>query len=239
MPELIYGEARITYEVVISLRRATVGITVYPDKRVVVHAPRKSASTWLEQVVQSKARWILKQLSAMEAMPRERREFVSGECFSLLGQSYGLEVSLDDLPRPEAKLAADRLVVLLPRELCPEQHAQNVRNALERWYLAQAKAVLPSRVEAFSPLVGKQPAKVAVRNQQHRWGSCSSTGNINLNWRIVMAPLPVVDYVAAHEVCHLQVPNHSPAFWSLLGMVLPGYPAPREWLKVNGHKLAF
>ena len=95
------------------------------------------------------------------------------------------------------------------------------------------------RVAAFSQLMGKQPAKVAVRNQQHRWGSCSTTGNINLNWKIVMAPLWVVDYVAAHEVCHLQLHNHSAVFWHLLGTVIPDYMAPREWLKDNGHRLAF
>ena len=239
MPELRYGEARITYEVVISLRRATVGITVYPDKRVVVHAPRKAAPTWLEQIVQKKAPWILKQLAQIDAAPRGRNEFVGGESFSFLGQSYPLEVLIDDLPRPEAKLAADRLVVLLPRDLSQEQHKQNVRIALETWYLQLAKEVLPMRVEAFSQLIGEQPAKVAVRNSQHRWGSCSSNGNINLNWKIVMAPLWVVDYVAAHEVCHLQVNNHSAAFWSLLGTVIPDHRAPREWLKVNGHRLAF
>jgi predicted metal-dependent hydrolase len=239
MPDLIHGETRIPYEVVVSKRRATIGIQVCPDKRVVVRTPGKVAPLKLEQLVQTKAPWILKQISAIEATRRVRKEFVSGESFPYLGQSYPLDVSLASVPKPQVRLAGNRLLVLLPKDLGQGQHKPDVRIALETWYLERAKAVLPVRVEAFSQLISKQPAKVSVRNPQHRWGSCSANGNINLNWRIVMAPSWVVDYVAAHEVCHLQVHNHSAAFWHLLDTVMPDYKAPREWLKVNGHRLAF
>lgn len=239
MPELRHGEVRITYEVVISQRRATIGIQVRPDKLVMVRTPGKLAPLKLEQLVLRKAPWILKQISAIEAVQKERMEFVSGECFPYLGQSYPLEVSLENVPRPQTRLAGNRLSVLLPKDFGQEQHQPYVRMALEQWYRERAKEVLPVRLEAFSQLIGKHPAKVAVRNQQHRWGSCSSNGNININWRIVMAPLWVVDYVVAHEICHLQLHNHSAAFWHLLGTVMPHYPESREWLKVNGHTLAF
>ncbi|MSQ06549.1 MAG: M48 family peptidase [Dehalococcoidia bacterium] len=244
MPELLHGQTRIAYQVVVSKRRTTIGIVVGPDQRVVVRTPGRVSARHLEQVVRSKAPWILKQLAAIaarEALHPAPKELVSGECFPYLGESYPLEVSLAGVAKAQARLEAQGLVVWLPQDINdtdPAQQQTHVRTALEAWYLARAREVLPVRVAAFGGLVGKQPAKVSVRSPQHRWGSCSAQGNISLNWRIVMAPLPVVDYVAAHEVCHLQVLNHSAAFWQLLGTVMPGYPAHREWLKANGQGLA-
>ncbi len=238
MPEVFHGQTRIPYQVVVSQRRTTIGIVVGPDQRVVVRTPGRVASRHLEQMVRSKAPWILKQLARMEALQPAPKALVSGECFPYLGESYPLEVQRARVAQPQARLEAHSLVVWLPQDTNQEQRPVQVRAALEAWYMARAREVLPVRVDAFSELVGKQPARVSVRSPQRRWGSCSAKGNISLNWRIVMAELPVVDYVAAHEVCHLRVLNHSAAFWQLLGTVLPGYPAHREWLRANGQGLA-
>jgi predicted metal-dependent hydrolase len=238
MPELRYGQARIPYEVVVSQRRATVGIQVYLDRRVVVHTPGRVPARQVEQIVCSKAPWILKQLAAVEASHLPPRRFTSGEVFPCLGQSYPLELRWDDGTKPLAQLVGNNLVVWLPAYTGAEQQGPAVRAALEAWYMAQARELLPGRVAPFCQLVGRQPARVSVRSPQLSWGSCASNGNINLNWRLVMAPLPVVDYVAAHEVCHLREHNHSAAFWELVGKVLPGYREHKEWLRVNGQRLA-
>jgi predicted metal-dependent hydrolase len=245
VPEVFHGQSRIIYQVVVSQRRATIGILVGPDRRVVVRTPGRVAPRHLEQIVRDKAPWILKQLAAIEAREAfqpARKELVSGERLPYLGRSYPLDVRWDGAARPLAQLEAGSLVVWLPEDLNdinPEQQQASVRAALEAWYMARAREVLPLRVDAFSGLVGKQPAKVTVRSPQHRWGSCSAQGNISLNWRIVMAPPPVMDYVVAHEVCHLRAHNHLAAFWHLVGTVLPGYQTHREWLRVNGQGLAF
>jgi hypothetical protein len=81
------------------------------------------------------------------------------------------------------------------------------------------------------------PCKVVIKDQKTRWGSCSKKGNINLNWRLIMAPLHVIDYVVVHELCHLKVMNHSKDFWNLVESIQPNNHERRRWLKVNGNRL--
>ena len=101
----------------------------------------------------------------------------------------------------------------------------------------QALKVIPQRVAYDAPKVGVSYGKITIRNQKSRWGSCSSKGNLNFNWRIIMAPARVADYVIVHEMCHLKYLDHSREFWSLVEEILPDYKERKEWLHQNGHKL--
>jgi predicted metal-dependent hydrolase len=104
--------------------------------------------------------------------------------------------------------------------------------------LNDASRIINERVTVYSELMQLFPKKVAVKDQRRRWGSCSArTGALNLNWRIVMAPPQVVDYVVVHELSHIKHPNHSPAFWSLVAQFVPDYKARRKWLRQHGDRL--
>ncbi len=119
-----------------------------------------------------------------------------------------------------------------------------VRERIEEWYLFQAKQIFPERVSQYYPLVsrlagslGKEIGpvnRISIRNQKTRWGSCSSKGNLNFNWRLVMAPAGILDYVVIHELCHLAYLNHSSQFWHLVSGILPDWKERRSWLKANG-----
>jgi predicted metal-dependent hydrolase len=110
--------------------------------------------------------------------------------------------------------------------------------ALERWYRAQARREIAPRLARAVHAVGARgPVSLAIRNQRTRWGSCSSTGTMSFNWRLVLAPEPVLDYVVWHEACHLVVPNHSKRFWALVERHVPDYREPRRWLQRNGAAL--
>jgi predicted metal-dependent hydrolase len=110
--------------------------------------------------------------------------------------------------------------------------------ALERWYRAQARTEIAPRLQNATEALGiTKPTTLAIRSQRTRWGSCSSTGAMSFNWRLVLAPEPVLDYVVWHEACHLVVPNHSRRFWALVERHLPGYREPRRWLRRNGAAL--
>ena len=112
------------------------------------------------------------------------------------------------------------------------------REAIERWYRAEARRAIAPRLErAVEAVGGRAPVSLAIRNQRTRWGSCSSTGTMSFNWRLVLAPEPVLDYVVWHEACHLVVPNHSRRFWALVERHMPGYREPRRWLQRNGAAL--
>jgi len=105
------------------------------------------------------------------------------------------------------------------------------------WYKERAYEKISERVQWYALKNGFQYNKIKITQAQKRWGSCSSKGNLNFSWRLIMAPLPVVDYVVVHELAHLVEKNHSKAFWSKVKMLMTDYQKQQEWLKRNGHLL--
>ena len=106
------------------------------------------------------------------------------------------------------------------------------------WYKQQARWVLAERVEWFASRFKFTFTQVRISSARTRWGSCSNRGSLSFTWRLVMAPLEVVDYVVVHELAHLRIKNHSPAFWKKVESILPDYKARQKWLKTNGGLLA-
>ncbi len=111
------------------------------------------------------------------------------------------------------------------------------REALERWYRRQARAEVAPRLDVAVARLGRSYTKHTIRGQRTRWGSCSSTGAMSFNWRLLLAPEEVLDYVVWHEACHLAVMDHSPRFWALVQHHVPGYEGPRRWLRDHGRTL--
>ena len=111
------------------------------------------------------------------------------------------------------------------------------RTALEKRYIAAAKEYFPKRVSYFNELTGGSYNRIAVRDQKTRWGSCSARGTLSFNWRLMLAPPSIADYVIVHELCHLTYMNHSAAFWKKVESVYPDYRTARKWLKEHGHEL--
>ncbi|MEA2290036.1 MAG: hypothetical protein QOD55_2033 [Solirubrobacteraceae bacterium] len=109
--------------------------------------------------------------------------------------------------------------------------------ALERWYRLRARDEIAPRLEAATGTLGRPHTALTIRNQRTRWGSCSSTGAMSFNWRLMLAPDAVLEYVVWHEACHLIVMDHSRRFWGLLERHVPGYREPKRWLRANGAAL--
>lgn len=120
-----------------------------------------------------------------------------------------------------------------------EQQKNKKRFTLEEItdYKHTAKQVFPERINYYERLIGVQAGQIRIKDQKTRWGSCSSKGNINLNWRLILAPEEVMDYVIIHELCHLKEMNHSKAFWELVEQICPDYREQKRWLKENAHQL--
>ena len=108
---------------------------------------------------------------------------------------------------------------------------------IERWYRRTARAELGPRVEEATAALGAEHSRITIRDQRTRWGSCSPAGALAFNWRLLLGPEEVLDYVVWHEACHLVVFDHSRRFWDLLERHRPGYRAPRRWLRDNGAAL--
>lgn len=111
------------------------------------------------------------------------------------------------------------------------------RAASEKRYLEAAREYFPKRVSYFQSLTGGEYHRITIRDQKTRWGSCSARGTLSFNWRLMLAPPAVLDYVVVHELCHLTHMDHSSAFWQAVADVCPDYRTHRKWLKDHGHEL--
>lgn len=111
------------------------------------------------------------------------------------------------------------------------------RAALTRRYIDAAKEYFPKRVAYFHQFTGGTYSRITIRDQKTRWGSCSSKGTLSFNWRLMLAPPAILDYVVVHELCHLRHMDHSPAFWQAVGEVFPDYASARNWLRKHGQEL--
>ena len=231
-------DSRIYYTL-FKTKRKTIEITVDRNGEVKVSAPFRISEKQICEVVQKKADWIVKKVNEV----RERnsnlvcRQFVSGEKFLYLGKEYTLEIVEKDLSKAEVLMQEDTMAVYISQGLSEESRKQAIKEALIKWYRQRFAEIVKERIEKYSLQLKVAPCKVVIKDQKTRWGSCSKKGNINLNWRLVMAPIDIIDYVVVHELCHLKFMNHSKDFWNLVKSILPNYTEGREWLKVNGNRL--
>lgn len=124
------------------------------------------------------------------------------------------------------------------RKNLPESHLTDTqRAALEKRYIAAAKEYFPKRAAYYQAFTGGSYGRIAIRDQKTRWGSCSAKGTLSFNWRLMLAPPAILDYVVVHELCHLTHMNHSSAFWQKVESVYPDYRTARKWLKEHGQEL--
>lgn len=229
-----YCNTLIEYEVTYS-RRKTMAITIDPSGEVRVAVPKGTATKIIQDWVGSKAPWITGKLNQIELAKASRinREFAAGEIFWYLGREYPLYIEINPKRvRPTVDLYGDRLNIEIP-DAVPSV----VKKALQSWYRSMAEWYFGQRVEQFGERIRVSPNRITIREQKTRWGSCSSKGNLNFNWRAMMAPAVIVDYLVVHELCHLIHPNHSRHFWDTVGAVMPDYQAHRSWLRENGYRL--
>jgi predicted metal-dependent hydrolase len=218
-----------------SPRRRTVAISIHPEQGLVVYSPARLSLKWLEEVLQEKAGWILSKTQEVE----DARALIStprweaGESLPYQGGSLPLRISHDPTPTG-VRLEDEALILNLPFEFPEFVTPERVRLELVGWYREQARRVLNNRVAHFQGHTGLRARVVRIKDQKRRWGSCSAEGALNFNWRLILAPPDILDYVVVHEVCHLRMLNHSAEFWRLVGSVLPDYRERRAWLRHNG-----
>jgi predicted metal-dependent hydrolase len=217
--------------VLVRSRRRSIGLEVRPDATLVVRAPTRTPLWFVESLLREKAGWIEEKLSKARShvslLPRH--DFLTGERFPYLGREWPLAVvafqktplTFDDKAGFSLDMAAfDRGEVIF-----------------EQWYRDQARKLLAERVQHFAPLVGVSLPRLRITGAERRWGSCSTTGTVSFTWRLIMAPMDVIDYVVVHELAHRREMNHSVRFWALVVSVLPDYEERRRWLKEYGATL--
>ena len=205
----------------LSLRRRSIGIQVTAKGRVVVTLPRGTSQESLAQALTKHRVWIEAKVAERQAAWSRLKE---GEAY-FLGQPYRLTavrggneaVSLDD--------NAIRV---------PLTGGADLWLRLQAWYREQAFRLLQERVSHWGAQMGLKPGPVALKGWKRRWGECHPDGTLKFNWRLIMCPPAVIDYVVVHELAHLKVAGHNPRFWGQVAKVLPDYAARRRWLNREG-----
>lgn len=216
------GALSIEYTVRRSARAKRVRVNVRPGAEVEVVLPRGAPERAAAAAVRELRPWIERRL-AEAASARERVSQRNGT-LPYLGTTLRL---VPENGRSVARREGELLRV-------PDVHAQP---AIERFYRREARGEVSSRLDVATALVGTPYSGLSIRGQHTRWASCSAAGKMSFNWRLLLAPERVLDYVVWHEVCHLTIRDHSPRFWALVERHWPTWRAEREWLRRNGATL--
>ncbi|MBE2257323.1 MAG: M48 family metallopeptidase [Rhodobacteraceae bacterium] len=227
--EIVFGTETIGYEIRFLPTRRTLGIEVHPDLSVIVRAPSNCDPAIILARVEKRAPWISKQLTNFQRYsPRTpARQYVSGETHLYLGRQYRLKISAGETA--SVKMSRGHLKVALPGEA----DAEHVKELLHRWYLEHARQVFSEVLDEFLPRFKAQQApRLIVRAMQSRWGSLSRAGTMTLNANLVRAPRVCIEYVVAHELCHVTHRDHNANFFRLLSGVMPDWEKRKQRLEM-------
>lgn len=233
---ITYGKTNIPFSVNrSSRRRRTVGLAIEPESGVTVLAPADTDLLTIEGILQRRASWILRKLIRVREDAKQPRvfEFSDGATICYMGKNYRLKVEENpNSRRNSCKLKGGWLTAEVY-----SSSPEFIEKIIKRWFYRQAKANLTPRIAFWSEKLGVVPGKVMITNPSKRWASCDYQNNLRFNWRVMMVPSSLVDYVVAHELCHIVHKNHSPDFWRLLGNIMPNYDQRKILLKKCGKNL--
>jgi predicted metal-dependent hydrolase len=227
----------VAYSLRVSQRAKRLRLVIHPPGRLEVVVPRRTSQARIDAALRDKAAWILATLErvASAAHAAEPAAIAAGDCLPCAGRTLTLAIKLGaPAGRFRAQLDGGTLTLTLADASQP-----TLRAALRTWCRGQARQVFAERLDHYNAVYGFAFGRVSIKEQKSRWGSCSRAGNLNFNWRLLLAPLPVLDYVVVHELCHLRELNHSPAFWALVARACPDYLIHRRWLRQHGRSLRF
>ena len=222
----------VPYRIRRSPRARVARINVSPEGVEEV-LPRRFPEREVDAFVREKSAWIERTLRRFAESERDfppARLEHEGEV-PYLGERLSLRVNQEPgRVRPHVKRRGQTLQVALPS-------GGDLSEALERWYRRRAPAEIAPRLDAACARWGATYTRLSIRGQRTRWASCSSSGTMSFNWRLLLAPAEILDYVIEHEVAHLEVHDHSDRFWALLASRWPTWREYEAWLRRHGHAL--
>lgn len=231
MNMIALGNHSLTYHVIYQKNRKTLQLKMISSTQLEIVAPNKFPISNIEKILHEKSDWIIKKVRHLAtAMSNPTNKSIThGAAVLYLGQTYTLQFIETQNHHPTIHLHDDKIMINFSskKSLSPD-------SLLKQWYFDNARTLLFTKTSLWAAKINVQPQRLTIKEQKTRWGSCSSKHNINYNWRIIMAPPEVIDYLVIHELCHLRVPNHSSLFWQEVSKFSPNFKKNREWLKTNG-----
>ena len=226
---VIAGDRRIEYTLIQTVRQSVL-FQALPGGAVRVYAPKFMRLRDIDRMVRDRAGELLEMgRSVDQRLSEDRRAHPVTDGSPILIEGVPHMIRLTRGSRLRGEVTPNELRLTLPD---PEGDPA-VRAAIRSVLSERALQRIRERLQYYAPRVGVNPGRVAIREQKTRWGSCSGKGNLNFNWKLIMAPPPVLDYVVIHELCHLREFNHSPRFWALVEGQMPDYKAWKKWLETH------
>jgi len=211
-------------------RRRTLALCVERNGAVVVRVPLRVTQEAVHRFIKEKEHWIHRKLAQIREQQKHSKlkEFVPGERFFYLGQPYTLQMTQDD-ENQRPLVFGDGLFRLRAG------FRDRTKDLFIQWYREQAETIIRQRIQHYQDRIQVRPRGDRITSAKHQWGGCSAKNTLTFTWRLMMAPLSVIDYVIVHELAHIREKNHSPRFWKIVEQQLPDYRELRKWLKDYGH----
>lgn len=228
--EIQIADENITYKLIESNRKS-IAVEVLDNGEVQVRAPYGMTELEINRLLKSRQRWLYTRVKAVKENKSITENYNTGRRLLFLGRELFLKVEYGSYDRG-VFLDGNELKVIVS-----ENHKEQIPAILEKWYRFKARQVLRSITAYYANQMNVRVNQVTIKDQKTRWGSCSSKHNLNYNYRLVMAPEKVIEYVVIHELCHLIQMNHSREFWNEVERVQPEYRQYRKWLKDHQHDL--
>jgi len=230
-----FGATTINYDIVYSEKRKNATLAVYPMKEVEIRVPKHLERDRIQSLVKKKADWVIKQLVWFDEITRldSNKEHINGETYLCLGRQYRLQIKKTE-GRAEAKIIGKTIQVNLPINIHKNHEKKIIKAAIWKFYRQQTEEKITELLKKYSKRLGIQIPTFMIKNQYKRWGSCTSKDQLIFNFRLAMAPVSQIEYVVAHEICHIKVKDHNNEYWKLFKSIMPEFEKRKDALKKDG-----
>ncbi len=232
-----YNGVLISYKLHRSKRRRKTFAVSVDKNGVRVAVPYRTPNRRVQAFLTNHASWILKKLEKVANQPPPKI-FITGETMPYLGRNVHLTVTRHNIETARVRFNRWRFLVDVPKTLERDALTEEIRGAFLRWYVPRAGERTEASVNRWWKTLGRgERSQIIIGNQRSRWGSCAADGTLRFNWRLVMTPPQLLDYVVVHELAHLHVRNHSSDFWNVVKQAMPDALERRRRLREAGRSL--
>lgn len=210
-------------------QRKTLSLHILSDRTIVVRAPLYASDFHIHSFIEKNEEWIQKKMKLFEHRPiTMKKQYKEGEQFLYLGTPYTLTIG------NYSKIAMQETKLLFPQFM-----SFRIEREITQWYIAKAREVITERVKLNANVMNVSYINISFSDTKSKWGSCTFDNKLQFNWRLVMAPILVVNYVVVHELAHILEKNHSQDFWRKVSNINPSFRQQVKWLKTYGDSLVF
>lgn len=229
-----YESNLVEFDLILS-KRKTMSIEISFEGEVKVRAPIGVPEEFIIDQVRKKGKWIIEKKEQAENRidKRVNKSYEDGDLFMYLGDEYPLKIKYSPfLKSVSVQIREEKLIVHMV-----QYDKEKIKRAIELWYREEGLKIIRERVDYYSKFYPLTPRSIKVKAQKRRWGSCTYYNDLLFNWRCIMAPIGVIDYIVVHEMTHMIHKNHSRSYWEAVAKVMPDYEDKKRWLKENGIKM--